>query len=850
MPMRTRSRVLAVLVVGAACLVVARAWAAGSIVTIGAAIDSGAGTPKGRVIVNPSAPLAPAPLFDQRELPPALGSMTGSIAEFAGPSSADTEFSAASNVSLAAGTHTFTSFTVASGATVTCEGAVTIEVVGNAIIAGSVVSSASGASIALVVGGDLTIDGSAEIATTGSAAPVSLDVAGRFSSDVGATERGTIRAASGDVVLVQHGTAAALVVDRTDVTADTGRVDIRSAGAAQILRSFVTSGGDMELRTYGAGLSVQQAQLAAGGALRCEAATRFDLTSGTVQSGAALDVAAFGGRIEGFIDVSFATASGAVGDLVLRASDHVMFYGWTDIRHRGTGTLRLESINADVKLGSAGATTRTSQVVHEGTGDVLLREGSMVTTYGPTTISAAHGDVQLHGLYLEFNGDADLAAPEGLVDLRSKIGLRFRVDAFNTASGKPTVTGETIRVSSQSNTLADVEFVQAGAGGLRVAATQLTLRGVFRSDGPVFAATTAGLFDLAGAYVRTTNILGQASAPVRIEQFAGDGAAIDATNATIRSGDATGHASGDVSVLVRVPGGADLPDPTPDPDPDPDPDPAPQPYIVDGLVVVQSAHAVVAADGGPARLDVRGFLDTGAVAVSLAGTMQITVGDDVRTVDLAGGSRGRLRFRNPSLAVELKPSAQRSSRVPFRLQWTGDTSAFLDAEGTGQFDLKFESAALDAETALRLDGGRFHIGEAPDDLFEPRLALLSAQVTPLAGPQDRVALTVQFATIGASLETPPDVAVSIGDQFSAQVPASAFAPARRGRFIARSPVEGVDRVEFDPVHGRLRIWAEGIEFGTFPADDPVQVDLALSFGDDDVRYQRLRLGRRGSRLVY
>jgi hypothetical protein len=222
----------------------------------------------------------------------------------------------------------------------------------------------------------------------------------------------------------------------------------------------------------------------------------------------------------------------------------------------------------------------------------------------------------------------------------------------------------------------------------------------------------------------------------------------------------------------------------------------------------------------------------------------------VRTIDVAPGVLGVRRFRNPSLAVELRPSPLRSSRVPFRLRWVGDTSAFLDAAGSGQFDLKFESAALTAGTAVRLAAGRFRIGRAPDDVFEPRLALLSAEVTPVSGPQDRVELTIQFATIGASLSTPPHIEVAIGDQFDAQVPASAFEAQRHGRFVAQRPGAGVERAEFDAARGTLRITARGIEFGTYPQGDPVQVDLELRFGADDVRYQRLRLGWRGSRLAY
>ena len=839
------SRVLLVVVAAVASLAVARAWAAGTIVTIGAAIDSGAGTPKGKVVVNSSAPLAPLPVFDERDLPPALGSMSGSIADFTGPSSASASFSAASNTSLGAGTRTFTSFSVSAGATVTCDGPVTIEVVGDADIAGSVVSSASGASIAFVVGGNATMTGSATIATSGSSAPVSLDVAGTFATNAGTSQRATLHAVSGDVVIVQHGSGAALALSRADVTADAGRVEIRSAGAFQLTNGTLTSSGDTDLRAYGSGVTISYSSVAAGGALRTEASTRVELRQSDVQAGGALDLAAFSGRIEGFQTVGVSTAQGAVGDLVLRASDHVEFYGTTTIRHRGTGDLRIESINADLQFFAPGRKTRVFDVVHEGTGDVLLREGGMIVTYGLGAISAAHGDVRLHAFFVEFDGDADVAAPEGLVDLRSQIGAQIRVDQFNASSGLPTIQGETIRLSAKSNAAIRTDAIQAGAGGLRVVATQLAFSGPVQSDGPIVVATTQGVLDVSGLEARTTSIPGAASAPIRIEQFAGDGATIDATDATIRSGAAVGHASGDVFVLVRVPGGSD-----PAPDPGPDPDPAPSPYIVDGLVVVQSAHAVVPASGGPARIDVRGFLDTGAVATSLDGTMEVTVGNDVRTIDLAAGARGVLRFRNPSLAVELRPSKQRSSRVPFRLSWTGDTSSFLDADGTGQFDLKFESATLAAGTAVRLEGGRFRIGRAPDDVFEPRIALLSAHVSPAPGPEDRVELTVQFATIGASLQTPPDVSVAIGDQFAAEVPASAFEAQRRGRFVARNPADGVDRAEFDAARGTLRVWARGIEFGTFPAADPVQVDLSLRFGADDVRFQRLRLGWRGSRLVY
>ena len=548
-----------VLALGAVICGAPRAALADGTVSIESAdISAGAGAPPGLTLVDQLAPPAAEFVFAQRQSPAPLPVFTSNIPAMPAFVGAAPDFVAVTGTTttLEAGTHDFATFRVEGGAAVECLGPVTIRVKGAAYVGGEVVSPADGGSIAFQCGADFTMssgsDGTSSpiVVSFGLDSPISIDAAGNIVCDAAIGANGTIRAASGDVVLRQRG--ALLLIRRVDVVAHDGRVDVRSPDAVRVVQSEIRAGGDLELRAFGGTLEATHTSFDAAGTLRVLSTGRLTLDRVAAAAGGVVDVASMGERLY-LTDSTMETSAGSVGDLSLQSRQH-MFILRSTVRHRGSGTLAVGA-GSDVVLEYPGI-ARTSSLLHEGIGSVRVLTDSMFIAYGDSVVSAPYGDVVVHADFIEVNGPCRLSAPRGVLDLNSGGTVRLRADPTGAPEPLPAIAAWTVRISGRGGSGTQqlyVERADAGPGGVSVTTRGRTfLRGTFSSAGPVTIRGSGGVLDLTDADISTTATSGSASAPVIVERTndASD-SSIVATGARIRSGDAAGAPSGDVVLLLR-----------------------------------------------------------------------------------------------------------------------------------------------------------------------------------------------------------------------------------------------------------------------------------------------------------
>jgi len=199
----TRRRTVLVLAFAAAVAALAaapsRLLADGTILTAGATISPGAGTPAGALKIDPSAPPATPPNIAAVPSIGAIGAIDGSMPAFAGAGAGGlgaADF--ASSTSLAGGTYEFTTYTIQSNVGVVYTGPVTIKTTGDMTFDGGIRTTAAGASVTIQCGGNLLINphlgGNSEgVETTGAAAPVLIDVNGTITTTVNGSTTTLIR---------------------------------------------------------------------------------------------------------------------------------------------------------------------------------------------------------------------------------------------------------------------------------------------------------------------------------------------------------------------------------------------------------------------------------------------------------------------------------------------------------------------------------------------------------------------------------------------------------------------------------------------------------------------------------
>jgi hypothetical protein len=668
------------------------------------------------------------------------------------------------------------------------------------------------------------------VATTGPQSPIALDVNGNITTSTTDGSIGWVDATAGSVSVTSHTTSGVLTLGSVAVRSRAaGNVSVFSTNALGIVFSTLRAdAGDVLAQSHGADVLMQSATLLAGNNLAVDAVRGIDAAiASSISALNTLAMTAFGGDVK-VSGGGLVSQTGGVGDVSLRASGNVRLSGASTVENRGTGELALTAFGGNVTVEPAG-TLLASVVRNYGSRDTKLSASGDVIVAAASDVRSDGGGVALRstGGTISLLGDATLAAPLGAVDLRASSSIAAAPDGAVVPGFLPALDGASVLVS-------------AGSGGISLVADPITSRsGAFTAlaDGNVrvgsqvtaFGALTVQSISQSvdvSQQTLVTGTVGGKSGDVMIETFAGSQTGIDATNATVRSGDHP-SASGDVTLRIHAPGAA----------------------ASNGAFVPARAK-IRAKQGDPVHtlLKVNGVLDTGAASVDLTGASHLTVGDLEFDVQLAADSRGRPSHRDAGVTLRLTPSKAKSSRVAFSLKVVGDVRGFLDASQDGTVGLRLTRGGLDATGTIRLVSGAFTGGTRPGARIAPLLHVAKAHATVKAGAKDSLDLVLGFATAGPAPSSAPDVTVSFGS-FSVTLPASAFTSLGGGRFEAKDTDKGVQSLVVDYAAETVTLRARKAELGDVAAGLTVPVACGLTLGAD-ARTVTIRVAHRGAALLY
>jgi len=339
----------------AAALVVASpsANAGGTITTAGSAIDSGTAPVKGTVTVDPNAPLSLAPALPSVGSLGSIGTISGSIPAFVAAGGAGPFVATPPTQTLPGGVYSFSTFNVPQGTTLTYTGAVTIQTAGDVQIDGLVTTTAAGAGITFVCGGNFRIISHAGaittgVSTTGLTSPISVDANGTISAITADTSSSWIDAASGPVTLMTHSAGSLMAISSIAVRArSAGNTIVQSsAGLAMPAGTTIRADlGDVTVQSYNGPVLGQAATLTAGNNLLVEASALVNLNSGSQASGTnTVTITAFGGSVA-IAGSTFVSQTGGTGDITVRASNAVSLAGSSSIQVLGTGNITVTAFS-------------------------------------------------------------------------------------------------------------------------------------------------------------------------------------------------------------------------------------------------------------------------------------------------------------------------------------------------------------------------------------------------------------------------------------------------------------------------------------------------------------------------
>ncbi len=813
------------------------AGAAGTITTAGSTIGPGTAPVQGALTIDASAAPATSPAVPSPGSLGAIGSISGSLPAF--PAITGTPLpliTPGANLTLAAGTYLYPSFTVQQGFTITCTGAVTIQTVTDVTIHGLVTSATAGASISFQCGGNFQVVSHlggfrSGVTTTSPASPIAIDVAGNLTTSSADGSIGLIDATAGSVSLTSHATTGGVLTlaNMTVRSRAAGSVAVVGANAlGMVFSTLRADAGDVVVQARGVDVLLQAATLLAANNVSVEAARGIDAGGATsVSAQSTLAMSAFGGDVK-VQTVGLVSQTGGTGDVSLRASGNVTVSGASTVENRGTGDVALTAFGGNVTVEPAG-TLLASVVRNYGSRDTKLSASGDVIVAGASDVRSDGRDVALRstGGAISLLGDSTVAAPLGALDLRASSSVAAAADAGVAQGPLPALDGASI-------------LIAAGAGGVSLVADPITSHaGAFTAiaDGAAHVGSQVTAFgtlsvqsvsesvDVSGQTFSTGTVGGK-SGDVLVETFAGSRTAIDARNATIRSGDHP-TASGDVTLRIHAPGAA-----------------------ASGGAIVPIRAKAKAKQGDPLRtqLKINGVIDTGAASVDLTGASHLTVGDLEFDLQLTADSRGRPTHRDANLTLRLTPSKAKSSRVAFSLKVVGDVRGFLDASHDGAVGLRLTRGGLDAVGTVRLVGGAFADGARPGARIAPLLHVAKAHATVKPGAKDTLDLVLGFTTTGAPPSSAPDVTVSFGS-FGVTLPASSFTSLGGGRFEAKDASKAVQSLVLDYAAETVTLRARKAELGDVAAGATLPVACGLTLGAD-ARTVTIRVAHRGSALIY
>lgn len=836
-------RIRTTLVLAAACAALTAlprtTPAAGTIDTTNATVAAGTAPTQGIVTIDAAAPTFAAPALPPNDPLGTLGTMPGSVPTFPGGGNGALGAFVAGppGAAMAGGTYNYTTYTLTQGAIVTYGGPVTIMTTGNVVIDGGLVTTTTtGAGISFICGGTFTITSrtglfTTGIQTTGANSPVSVDVAGTVTTTSADGSGSWITAASGPVTVLSHDTtpAALLTLQNTSIlTNQGGDAVVQGAQGVSIATAFIqANGGSAIAQAFGADAVLQSGGVLGTNNALLESAGRVTMSvASTVAGTNTAGVTAYGGDVS--LNASTITQSGGTGDVTVRARDNVALAATSTVSCQGTGMVTLTAFGGTATVEQAGATA-ASTVRAFGTGDTSVLASGNVVVAGTSVVRADVSAVRLRstGGIVSLLGDCAVTASNGFVDMRAAQSFVSAQDAA-LSSNYPSIDGRMLLAS-------------AGAGGISIASdpvtTQngplslmttgsVTVSADLTANGPLTILSTQGDVTAVGRTL-TTGSAGPKSGDVRIACFGGSGAKIDVSTSTVRSGDHA-TASGNVTLEVHAP---------------------PVPPTVDGALVPSKIQVKAIKGSTDRRLVVSGVMDFGGSDVVLLGVARLNVGNRQFDFILGTDRRGRGVYTSETMSLRITPSKLGSSKAAFTMSVAGDFSSFLDGEGTGNVEIRFERGLYHVRGSADVTRGKFALGAVRGSLVEPGFRVSAAHGVVKDGAADKLDLTLGVGGTEDAPSTVPDVTVGFGDTFSVTVPTTAFTQTSAGVFTAKDPAQGVKILVVDYAHETVVFKARKVELGDFGDNPTTTVACTLKLGDD-TRTFTFRMAQRGAALIY
>ncbi len=736
----------------------------GTIVTTCATIDSGTAANKGTVTIDECAPPATPPVKPSLGVISTQGAIDGPLP--AKPSTGDGSLGAvalSTDLTLTGTTYNYTDFDIQAGATITYDDSVTILATGSVRIAGRIETGGLG-----IGGGDITIIAGDEIIVFSmDGAPVTGVVAngaGNITLEADRVEMGVqllapagtpepavaeVRTPAGDIVIRSHGAPTGLnAIDIEDSelrSTDTGNVLIQSSTIVDVFTTFIeTTTGSSITQAFGGDVTFSSTEVTTmNSETVIEASTFVEVLAGSLVRAFFGDtcVEAFGGDVT--VDESTVSGNdgGAIsaptgtGSVVVAASGNVRLNDDAVVVSEGTGGIRVTAHAGDVSLENPGATnssvvecTRQGGVLVEAADDVFVAGDSYLRAQdSDLVVRAFGGDVELEGTpqFDAVDAGVDVGASAGIIAVQDTGGLSA---VLAGPAPEFDANGGAIRLIAGSAGIDLQAYVDAiGSDIYMQCEGDISLEGTAEASGGgnVSMISENGDILVVDAMVMTASgSIPTVTGDVLLESFGGSGALIDATNATIVSGDAPTGTSGDVSLLIHDTGTI-------------------QSFVLPKTVKVKINEN----KPEKSKVNAAGFFDTGPDATPLGGPATVTVGDLQYSAVLEPNKKGTaFLFKTGGVKLQIKPAGSGSSRAKFRLTITDDFEGNVPDEG--DITLRFDTAAANGEGTVGLENGKYKLGKRRGLLSSPNVFPFKIKQVHKGDGKDVLSILAGLATEG------------------------------------------------------------------------------------------------------
>jgi hypothetical protein len=820
--MTHRSRILAVILFA---LAVAPVLADGTILTTGATLTVGTGNTQGEIIIDPAATGGPPPTLPDLGTLGSIGSMTGSVPPFpGGGTGADGSFLAMSSMTLPGGTYNFTDYTIEAFNTVRYTGAVEILVTGDVEILGTLSTNSLGASITIRCGGDFLVSGGDEVTGEVRAEADSSDVEIHAQGTLWGRRIATVYAADGTVSLTSNeSTDIGVDLSETEVRGNAG-VTIRSATGVLFEdgSDVQTTSGPVLIQAFGDDVDFRFGSQANGGAnhLTVEAKANLVLREASTlnTSSGNLTATAFEGMLSVRNDSTINTSSGSS---TLRAGLSVEVVDMSTL-NTFDGPMEVTAYAGGVLCGDGPADDCT---VNSRDGKITIRAATSITIRGVTSVNTLSSDIEFraHGGDAKIQDDADVNSSDGHFDARASNGI-LALDlsgitparvSLSAGSGGVTLTGNEVR---------------ANDGSLNVLTTGPITAVTSLYGASISLVSLESSVDISGADVESYPTeaieVDTDSGDIVVESWAGSSGVIDATNATLRTGDAS-LVSG--SIILRI-------------------------YDVGSTTVVEAfflPKRVAAKENAKkpekSKLAAVGFFDLGPGAVDLTGAATLDVGGKRFDIPSFEAIKGGAAYRYSSGGVDFQvvPSRSGSSRAKFKLKYAGTFAGMVDLDGN--FPLRFANAAVDGGSVIGLTRGVYKLGRRRGAISEPNLYVARAKAKVKGAGKDALKLIAGIATTGVTPTQAPELRIAFGPMLDVTIPSGDFTKSG-DRFTFRGDRDGITSVVVDYLKEVVTVKGKNLDLGNIP-EGAQSVSITLVLGSDE-RTVNVRMVRSRSSLKY